>query len=93
MSANESSLVRDGSGGEFQEQWAHHLRQLWQEAKDARVPGVPAEEVLDRVERKYLPLVEGIEQKQGAAAANRVRSRLEQMKSFPLAIQRNESSS
>lgn len=46
-----------------------------------------------RLERKYLPLVEAIEQNQGAAAANRVRTRLKQMKSFPLTPQSDESSS
>ena len=61
MSADESSLVGDGFGGEFHEQWAQHLRQLWQEAKDTDGPGVRAEEVLDRLERKYRPLVDGIE--------------------------------
>ena len=93
MSADESSLIGDGSGGELQEQWTHHLRQLWQEAKDTDAPGVPAEEVLSRLERKYLPLVHGMEQEQRTEAANRMRTRLEQMKSFPLTIQRDESSS
>ena len=93
MSADQLSLIGDGFGGEFHEQWAHHPRQLWQEAKDAGGPGVPAEEVLDRLERKYLPLVETIEQNQGAAAANRVRTRLEQMNSFLLTTQSDESSS
>ncbi len=93
MSADESSLIGDGSGSELQEQWTHRLRQLWREAKDTNGPGVPAEEVLDRLERKYLHLVDGIEQEQGTEAANRIRTRFEQMKSLPLMNQRDESSS
>ena len=29
------------------------LRQLWQEAMNDKIPGVSADEVLDRLERKY----------------------------------------
>ncbi len=44
--------------------------------------GVSAEEVLDRLERKYQPIVEAVECDQGTIAADRTRTRLGQMKSF-----------
>lgn len=62
--ASSSEVVRDAL-----RDWTHkrtlrqqgiaELRQLWQDAiKDGR-PGVSADEVLDRLERKYLAQAEG----------------------------------
>ncbi len=37
------------------------LRQLWQEAMHDKTPGVSADEVLDRLERKYKAIVDASE--------------------------------
>jgi hypothetical protein len=71
-------------GEQGSRQWTDRIRQLWEEARNANVPGVSAEEVLDRLERKYQPMVEAIERDQGAIAADRIRTRLGQMKSVSL---------
>ena len=41
MSADDPSLNEETSG-KVQEQWTDHLRQLWQEARNANKPGVSA---------------------------------------------------
>lgn len=56
--ASSSEVIRDAL-----RDWAHkrglrqqgvaELRQLWQEALSDKSSGIPAEEVLDRLERKY----------------------------------------
>ena len=61
--ASSSEVVRDAL-----RDWTHkrqlrqhgvaELRQLWQEARRDRSPGVPAEDVLDRLERKYQALAD-----------------------------------
>ena len=37
----------------LKKQGVDQLRQLWQEARQDARPGVPADDVLDRLERKY----------------------------------------
>ena len=39
-------------------QGAAELRKLWREALSDKSPGIPAEEVLDRLERKYRAIAE-----------------------------------
>ena len=56
--ASSSEVVRDALRDwtykrHLQQQGIAELRQLWQEARNNDAPGVPAEEVLDRLERKY----------------------------------------
>ena len=61
--ASSSEVVRDAL-----RDWTHkrglrqqgiaELRQLWQEALRDKTPGVPADEVLDRLERKYQAIVD-----------------------------------
>ena len=56
--ASSSEAIRDAP-----RDWAHkrirrqqgvaELRQLWQEALSDKSPGIPPDEVLDRLERKY----------------------------------------
>lgn len=56
--ASSSEVVRDAL-----RDWSHkrrlqqngidELRQLWMEAREDNTPGVPADQVLDRLERKY----------------------------------------
>lgn len=36
------------------------LRQLWQEAMNDKTPGVSADEVLDRLKRKYKPISDAL---------------------------------
>ena len=64
----------------------NRLRELWHEARTADQTKLSVEEVFDRLERKYQPMVDTIEREQGKLAADRVRSRLAHMKSFPLAV-------
>ena len=42
----------------LQKQGVEQLRQLWQQARQDTRPGVPADEVLDRLERKYQAMVD-----------------------------------
>ena len=56
--ASSSEVVRDALRDwtykrHLQQQGIAELRQLWQEARNNNAPGVPAEDVLDRLERKY----------------------------------------
>ena len=56
--ASSSEVVRDALRDwtrkrQLQQNGIAELRQLWQEARAETTPGVPAEEVLDRLERKY----------------------------------------
>ena len=56
--ASSSEVVRDALRDwtykrHLQQQGIAELRQLWQEARNNDAPGVPAEDVLDRLERKY----------------------------------------
>ena len=63
------------------------FRRLWQQVRENNQPGVSAEVVFDRLERKYQSAAEAIELEQWTAAAERVRARLAQMRSFSLTIQ------
>lgn len=56
--ASSSEVVRDALRDwtykrHLQQQGVAELRQLWLEARNNDTPGVPAEDVLDRLERKY----------------------------------------
>ncbi len=56
--ASSSEVVRDALRDwtykrHLQQQGIAELRQLWLEARNNDAPGVPAEDVLDRLERKY----------------------------------------
>jgi antitoxin ParD1/3/4 len=61
--ASSSEVVRDAL-----RDWSHkrslrqqgiaELRQVWQEALHNKTPGIPADEVLDRLERKYQALAD-----------------------------------
>ena len=80
-----SRKLQDMSGGEQAcGQWIERLRQLWGESRNDGGPGVAPQEVFDRLERKYQPMVEAIERDQGSMAADRIRTRLAKMRSFPL---------
>ncbi len=61
-------------------------------ASSGKKPGMPTSlafrpKVLDRLERKYQPMVEAIERDQGTMAADVMRTRLGQMKSVSLTAQ------
>jgi antitoxin ParD1/3/4 len=56
--ASSSEVVRDALRDwtrkrQLQQNGVAELRQLWQEARADKTPGVPADDVLDRLERKY----------------------------------------
>ena len=56
--ASSSEVVRDALRDwtykrHLQQQGIAELRQLWLEARKNDAPGIPAEDVLDRLERKY----------------------------------------
>jgi len=56
--ASSSEVVRDALRDwthkrELQQNGISQLRHLWQEARGDKTPGVPMDEVLDRLERKY----------------------------------------
>jgi antitoxin ParD1/3/4 len=56
--ASSSEVIRDAlrdwtNKRALRQQGIDELRQLWQEALQDKTPGVSAEEVLDRLERKY----------------------------------------
>lgn len=56
--ASSSEVVRDALRDWtrkrlLQQNGLAELRQMWQQARADQSPGVPAEEVLDRLERKY----------------------------------------
>ena len=60
--ASSSEVVRDALRDwtrkrQLQQNGVAELRQLWQQARADDTPGVPADEVLDRLERKYQALV------------------------------------
>lgn len=49
------------------QQGIEHLRRAWHEALETTAPGVSAEEVLDRLEKKYRDLADRQETAGGAA--------------------------
>lgn len=56
--ASSSEVIRDALRDwalkrSLQKQGVEQLRQLWQAARQDTRPGVPADDVLDRLERKY----------------------------------------
>lgn len=68
--ASSSEVVRDAlrdwtQKRSLRQQGIEELRQLWQQALDNKTPGVPVEDVLDRLERKYQALTEQ-ERRRGA---------------------------
>ncbi len=61
--ASSSEVVRDALRDwtrkrQLQQNGLAELRQLWQQARADNSPGVPADEVLDRLERKYHALAD-----------------------------------
>jgi antitoxin ParD1/3/4 len=61
--ASSSEVVRDALRDwtrkrQLQQNGIAELRQLWQQARTDQTPGVPANEVLDRLERKYQSLAD-----------------------------------
>jgi antitoxin ParD1/3/4 len=61
--ASSSEVVRDAlrdwtQKRSLREQGIDELRQVWQEAIQDKTPGVPMDDVLDRLERKYQALAE-----------------------------------
>jgi antitoxin ParD1/3/4 len=59
--ASSSEVVRDAlrdwtQKRSLRQQGIRELRQVWREALDNKSPGIPADEVLDRLERKYRSL-------------------------------------
>jgi antitoxin ParD1/3/4 len=61
--ASSSEVVRDALRDwtrkrQLQQNGIAELRQLWQQARASTAPGVPANEVLDRLERKYQALAD-----------------------------------
>jgi antitoxin ParD1/3/4 len=56
--ASSSEVVRDAlrdwtQKRNLRQQGVEELRQVWQQAIENRKPGVPVEDVLDRLERRY----------------------------------------
>lgn len=65
--ASSSEVVRDALRDwthkrKLRQQGVDELRRLWQEALGDKSPGVPADEVLDRLERKYQAIADGVVQ-------------------------------
>ena len=61
--ASSSEVVRDALRDwtrkrQLQQNGIAELRRLWQQASSDSTPGVPADEVLDRLERKYQALAD-----------------------------------
>jgi antitoxin ParD1/3/4 len=61
--ASSSEVVRDALRDwtrkrQLEQNGLAELRQLWQQARADKTPGVPANEVLDRLERKYQALAD-----------------------------------
>ena len=62
--ASTSEVVRDALRDwtlkrSLRQQGIDELRRVWRQAVEADGPGVPADEVLDRLERKYQSIVQG----------------------------------
>jgi len=62
--ASSSEVVRDAlrdwtQKRNLRQQGVEELRQVWQQAIENRKPGVPLEDVLDRLERKYQAMADG----------------------------------
>jgi antitoxin ParD1/3/4 len=62
--ASSSEVVRDAlrdwtQKRQLRQQGVEELRQKWQQAIEDRTPGVPVEDVLDRLERKYQAMTDG----------------------------------
>ena len=62
--ASSSEVVRDALRDwthkrNLRQQGVAELRQLWQEAIRNQAPGIPADDVLNRLERKYQAIADG----------------------------------
>lgn len=62
--ASSSEVVRDALRDwthkrNLRQQGIAELRQLWQEAIRNRTPGIPADDALNRLERKYQAIADG----------------------------------
>jgi antitoxin ParD1/3/4 len=61
--ASSSEVVRDALRDwthkrSLRQQGIEELRQLWKQAREDKTPGIPVDEVLDRLERKYRALAD-----------------------------------
>lgn len=61
--ASSSEVIRDALRDwtykrSVRQQGLTELRELWQEAMQSKAPGIPADEVLNRLESKYQSIVE-----------------------------------
>ena len=87
MNAEEQEFKEVFAGG-LPPHWVKQLRRLWQESSCDDGQDASAEDVFDRLEKKYQPLLEVIEDEQGTMAADCIRARLKQMNSFQVALKR-----
>jgi len=63
--ASSSEVVRDAlrdwtQKRNLRRQGIDELRQVWRQAMEDKTPGVPVDEVLDRLERKYQTLADAV---------------------------------
>jgi antitoxin ParD1/3/4 len=63
--ASSSEVVRDAlrdwtQKRSLRQQGIEELRQVWQQAIKDKTPGVPADDVLDRLERKYQAMADAL---------------------------------
>ena len=66
--ASSSEVIRDALRDwtykrRMRQQGITELRQLWQEAMQDKTPGVPVDEVLNRLERKYQAIADAADSK------------------------------
>ena len=69
---------------EQNELWIVHLRQLWEEGKSTKTGTRSAEETLEQLERRYVSILEKVEQERGRAAADVLSNRLKQIAKLPV---------
>ena len=65
--ASSSEVIRDALRDwtykrSLRQQGVAELRQLWQEARNDKTPGISADDVLDRLERKYQAIANATDQ-------------------------------
>ncbi len=70
--ASSSEVVRDALRDwshkrTLRQQGIEELRKVWQEAMEDNSPGVPADDVLDRLERKYQAIADAARSREGCA--------------------------
>ncbi|SRR6266567_4533801 len=70
--ASSSEVVRDALRDwshkrTLRQQGIEELRKVWQQAREENSPGVPADQVLDRLERKYQAIADAARSREGCA--------------------------